>query len=93
MEEKYPKDLRPRKALETLKKWIDTGVFKMAVIRKASLDAHSAAREVGGDSPARSAARSCGQAVAACACSPACLWFCNLCSAGNSPGHQFNGCS
>ena len=36
----------------------------MAVIRKASLDAHSAAREVGEDSPARSAARAAGQAVA-----------------------------
>ena len=36
----------------------------MAVIRKASLDAHAAAREVGEDSPARSAARACGQAVA-----------------------------
>ena len=38
-EEKYPPDHRPRLAIETLKKWIDTGVFKMAVIRKASLDA------------------------------------------------------
>ena len=63
-EETFPDDLRPRKALETLKTWIDTGVFQMAVIRKASLDAHSAAREVGEDSPARSAARAAGQAVA-----------------------------
>jgi len=63
-EEKYQQDHRPRQALETLKTWIDTGVFKMAVIRKASLDAHSAAREVGEDSPARSAARAAGQAVA-----------------------------
>jgi hypothetical protein len=63
-EEKYPQDHRPRQALETLKTWIDTGVFKMAVIRKASLDAHSAAREVGEESPARSAARAAGQAVA-----------------------------
>ena len=63
-EEKYPQDHRPRQALETLKTWIDTGVFKMAVIRKASLDAHAAAREVGEDSPARSAARAAGQAVA-----------------------------
>lgn len=63
-EEKYPKDHRPRKALETLQSWINTGVFKMTVIRKASLDAHAVAREVGEDSPARSAARSCGQAVA-----------------------------
>jgi hypothetical protein len=63
-EEKYPQDHRPRHAIETLKTWIDTGVFKMAVIRKASLDSHAAAREVGEDSPARSAARAAGQAVA-----------------------------
>ena len=63
-EEKYPEDYRPRNALKTLQDWIDTGVFKMAVIRKASLDSHAAAREVGEDSPARSAARACGQAVA-----------------------------
>jgi hypothetical protein len=63
-EETYPQDRRPRQAIETLKIWIDTGVFKMAVIRKASLDSHAAAREVGEDSPARSAARAAGQAVA-----------------------------
>ena len=63
-EEKYPQDHRPRQALETLQTWIETGVCKMAVIRKASLDAHAAAREVGEDSPARSAARAAGQAVA-----------------------------
>jgi len=63
-EEKDPEDHRPRQAIETLKTWIDTGVFSMAVIRKASLDAHAAAREVGEDSPARSAARAAGQAVA-----------------------------
>ncbi len=59
-----PDDPRPRRALETLQVWIDTGEFHMAVIRKASLDAHAAAREVGEDSPARSAARAAGQAVA-----------------------------
>ncbi len=63
-EEKYPEDHRPRQALETLRTWINTGVFKMAVIRKASLDSHAAAREVGEDNAARSAARACGQAVA-----------------------------
>lgn len=63
-EKKYPKDNRPRKALETLQTWINTGVFKMAVIRKASLDSHAAAREAGEDNAARSAARACGQAVA-----------------------------
>src|SRR5215213_1413042 len=63
-EEKYPRDQRPRQAIETLKTWIATGVFKMAVIRKASLGSHAAAREVGEDCPARSAARAAGQAVA-----------------------------
>ena len=63
-EEAYPDDPRPRQALETLQTWLQTGEFKMAVIRKASLAAHAAAREVGADTPARSAARAAGQAVA-----------------------------
>ena len=63
-EQAYPHDDRPRQALDTLKTWIDTGEFKMAIIRKASLDAHAAARDGGEDSPARSAARAAGQAVA-----------------------------
>ena len=41
-EEKYPEDHRPRNAIETLQTWINTGVFKMAVIRKASLASHTA---------------------------------------------------
>jgi hypothetical protein len=60
----YPQDNRPRTAIETLQAWIATGVLKMAVIRKASLDAHAAARDVGEDNAARSAARAAGQAVA-----------------------------
>jgi hypothetical protein len=63
-EGKYPEDNRPRKAIETLQTWVNTGVFKMAVIRKASLDSHAAAREVGEDNAARAAARAAGQAVA-----------------------------
>jgi hypothetical protein len=63
-EEKYPEDHRPRKAIEALRKWIRTGTFKMADIRKAALDAHAAAREVGEDHTARSAAHAAGQAVA-----------------------------
>ena len=63
-EEKYPEDQRPRIAIETLQAWIDTGIFRMAVIRKASLSSHAAARDVGEDSPARSVARAAGQAVA-----------------------------
>jgi hypothetical protein len=62
--ESYPQDHRPRQALETLKTWMDTGIFRMAAIRKASLDAHAAARDIGEDGPARSAARAAGQAVA-----------------------------
>ena len=63
-EKKYPEDDRPRKAIETLRTWVNTGVFKMSVIRKASLDSHTAAREVGENSSSRSAARAAGQAVA-----------------------------
>ena len=63
-DEQHPKDERPRKAIETLRAWINTGVFKMSVIRKASLDAHAAASEAGEDSAARSAARAAGQAGA-----------------------------
>jgi hypothetical protein len=63
-EEHYPEDPRPRQALQALQAWITTGVFKMAVIRKASLASHAAAREVGEDNSARSAARAAGQAVA-----------------------------
>jgi len=60
----YPEDHRPRNAIETLQTWINTGVFDMAVIRKASLASHATAREVGEDNAARSAARAAGQAVA-----------------------------
>jgi len=63
-EKKYPKDHRPRNAIKTLQTWINTGVFSMAVIRKASLASHAAAREAGEDNAARSAARAAGQAVA-----------------------------
>lgn len=60
----YPQDNRPRIAIDTLLRWINTGVFKMGEIRKASLDAHAAAREVGEDNAARAAARAAGQCVA-----------------------------
>src|SRR5215213_9194737 len=63
-EETYPDDQRPRHAIEALQAWLQIGVFTMAVIRKASLDAHAAARDVGADTAARSAARAAGQAVA-----------------------------
>jgi hypothetical protein len=63
-EQKYPGDDRPRVAIETGRTWVSTGVFRMAVIRKASLGSHAAARGAEEYSPARSAARSAGQAVA-----------------------------
>ena len=63
-EQQFPADQRPRYAIEALQAWIETGIFRMAIIRKASLDAHAAARDVGADTPARSAARAAGQAVA-----------------------------
>lgn len=63
-EKKYPKDNRPRIAIETGRTWVKTDIFKMAVIRKASLDSHAAARNVENDDVARSAARAAGQAVA-----------------------------
>lgn len=63
-EEMHPHDHRPRNAVRTLQTWLDTGVFRMAIIRKASLDAHAAARDVGKDDAARSAARAAGQMVA-----------------------------
>ena len=62
--EKTSKDKRPRKALQTLKKWLKDGIFKMKDVRKASLDSHAAAREIKEDTPAKSAARAAGQAIA-----------------------------
>jgi hypothetical protein len=63
-EAQYPEDPRPRQAIAALQAWIDTGVFRMADIRQASLASHAAARDVGEDNAARSAARAAGQAVA-----------------------------
>lgn len=63
-EEVYPKDIRPRKAIEACRMWVRTGVFKMADIRGASLAAHAAARAVKTNDAACFAARAAGQAVA-----------------------------
>jgi hypothetical protein len=63
-EKKYPEDKRPRRAIKELRKWMRTGKFSMEVIRKASLDAHAAARKAKDDA-ARFAARAAGQAAAA----------------------------
>jgi hypothetical protein len=63
-EERYPGDGRPRRAVEALRAWIQTGVFRMADVRRDSLAAHAAARDVADDDAARSAARAAGQALA-----------------------------
>ncbi len=63
-EKERPEDQRPRQAILQLREWIDTGVFRMDAIRKASLDAHAAARSLPENSAGRSAARACGQAMA-----------------------------
>jgi hypothetical protein len=62
-EDKYPNDDRPRKAVETLREWLRTGVFSMAVIRGASLSAHAAAKGKK-EADAIFAAHAAGQAVA-----------------------------
>jgi hypothetical protein len=64
-ERRRPEDDRPRLAIEAGREWARTGEFRMADVRKASLGAHAAAREVEGDDAARSAARAAGQAMAA----------------------------
>lgn len=58
-----PGDVRPRQAIQTGREWVSTGEFSMAVIRKASLDAHAAAKETT-DPAAVAAAHAAGQAVA-----------------------------
>jgi len=59
-----PEDQRPRQAIVKLREWIDTGEFRMDAVRKASLDAHAAARSLPEGSAAQFAARACGQAMA-----------------------------
>jgi hypothetical protein len=63
-EKAYPKDDRPRKAIEACRTWVRTGVFKMADIRGASLAAHDAARDAKENDAACFAAHAAGQAVA-----------------------------
>jgi hypothetical protein len=63
-EKAYPKDERPRKAVETCRTWVRTGVFMMADIRGASLAAHAAARTAKENNAACYAARAAGQGAA-----------------------------
>jgi hypothetical protein len=63
-EKAYPSDLRPRRAIEICRDWVQTGEFKMSVIRGASLAAHATARDVKENFAAFNVARAAGQAVA-----------------------------
>jgi hypothetical protein len=63
-EEAFPKDDRPRKAIEACRRWVHTGVFRMTDIRGASLAAHDAARDAKANDAACFAAHAAGQAVA-----------------------------
>jgi hypothetical protein len=62
-EKERPGDERPRNAIKAIKAWAeDSCVLRMDEVRKLSLDAHAAAREV--KSPeAKFAAHAAGQAV------------------------------
>jgi len=63
-EKEYPKDDRPRKAIETARDWAHGDMpMRISVIRAAALAAHAAARDTD-DPAARAAARAAGQAVA-----------------------------
>lgn len=63
-EDSFPDDPRPRQAIEACRTWVQTGVFRMADVRRIALDAHAAARGAGEFSAARSAARAAGHAMA-----------------------------
>lgn len=64
-EEKYPNDLRPRKAIEAARLWIN-GNLSICEAKKAAFESHEAAREAQeiGDKLSCSIARACGHAVA-----------------------------
>jgi len=61
-EEKYPKDNRPRKAIQAGRAWI-RGEIAMSEARSAAFAAHAAARDANTDA-ARAAARAAGHAAA-----------------------------
>ena len=61
-EEKYPKDLNPRKAIEASRAWV-RGELKMTDARIAAFASHTAAREASDDA-ATATARACGHAAA-----------------------------
>jgi len=62
-EEKYPKDKRPRKAVEAAEGWA-RGNIKMPIAKKAAHATHNAATEVAKENPAAcAAARAIGHVV------------------------------
>jgi hypothetical protein len=63
-ERDHPADDRPRAAIAAARKWVRTGVSRMAEIRGASLASHAAARRAKAGGAAQFAARAAGQAVA-----------------------------
>ena len=63
-EQAYPSDDRPRMAIQACRTWVSTGIFRMSVIREASLSAHAAARDAKNNEAACFAARAAGQGVA-----------------------------
>ena len=63
-EKERPTDERPRDAIKAIKEWAeDKRVLRMNEVRKLSLDAHAAARDVKSQE-AKYAAHAAGQAVA-----------------------------
>jgi hypothetical protein len=63
-EKERPNDKRPRDAIEAIKAWAeDRRTLNMKEVRKLSLEAHAAARDVKSD-VAKFAAHAAGQAVA-----------------------------
>lgn len=62
-EKERPDDKRPRKAIDAIREWAeDRRTLGMKAVRKLSLDAHAAARDVKSDA-AKYAAHAAGQAV------------------------------
>ncbi len=62
-EKEYPKDDRPKKAIEATRAWV-SGEISVGAARAAAFTAHAAAREAKGNNAACFAARAAGQAVA-----------------------------
>jgi hypothetical protein len=61
-EGKYPRDDRPREAIEAARAWV-RGEVSMSEVRAAAFAAHAAARDADDDA-ARAAARAAGHAAA-----------------------------